>query len=190
MFATVLAAALVICVAGDGIPEFVSSGKCAAVQLQDNFDLRRYAGRWYHTHMIENPYQAVSRCIHSTYEYSDTDYGFKVTTGGFNSNNEYLSLDLKIYPTKEFPAAHMLLDAPSVFAAPYEVIETDYDTYSCVYSCISTGNFKSEFGFVFSRTAQTSGPALQKCASVFQKNGVEFSKFVPVSQTAECVYRS
>ncbi|KAG7177237.1 crustacyanin-A2 subunit [Homarus americanus] len=190
MFRTIIVAALVACVAADGIPSFVTAGKCASVANQDNFDLRRYAGRWYQTHIIENAYQPVTRCINSNYEYSGNDYGFKVTTAGFNPNDEYLKIDFKVYPTKEFPAAHMLIDAPSVFAAPYEVIETDYETYSCVYSCITTDNYKSEFAFVFSRTPQTSGPAVEKCAAVFNKNGVEFSKFVPVSHTAECVYRA
>nr|XP_053635313.1 crustacyanin-A2 subunit [Cherax quadricarinatus] len=190
MFTTVIAAALVACVAADGIPSFVTPGKCASVANQDNFDLRKYAGRWYQTHIIENPYQPVTRCVHSNYDYSESDYGFKVTTAGFNPSDEYLKIDFSVYPTKEFPAAHMLIDAPSVFASPYEVIETDYDTYSCVYSCVTTDKYKSEFGFVFSRTPQTSGPAAEKCAAVFNKNGVEFSKFKPVQQTAECVYRA
>ncbi|ROT83857.1 crustacyanin-A [Penaeus vannamei] len=32
----------------------------------------------------------------------------------------------------------------TVFAAPYEVIETDYDSYSCVYSCIEMSGYKAE----------------------------------------------
>ncbi|XP_071551631.1 crustacyanin-A2 subunit-like [Panulirus ornatus] len=190
MIVTVVSVAFLACVAADEIPSFVKPGKCASVANQDNFDLREYSGRWYITHMIENPYMPMDRCIHSNYGYSSTDNGFKVTTAGFSTKNEYLSMDLDIYPTKEFPAAHMLLDAPSVFASPYEVIETDYDTYSCVYSCISTDNYKSEFGFVFSRFPKTEGLALQKCAEVFNKNGVDFSLFEPVSHTAECVYRA
>ncbi|XP_053635051.1 crustacyanin-A2 subunit [Cherax quadricarinatus] len=189
MFRTVIITALLAGVSAQRIPSFLKPGKCASVANQDNFDLEKYAGRWYQTQVIENPFQPLSRCILSTYDYSKSDYGFKVTTAGFSPDDEYLKIDLKIYPTKEFPAAHMLIDAPSLIASPYEVIETDYDTYSCVYSCISTGNFKAEFGFVFSRTPQTSGPAAEKCAAVFNKNGVEFSKFVPVSQTAECPYK-
>ncbi|XP_063598623.1 crustacyanin-A2 subunit-like [Penaeus indicus] len=67
-----------------------------------------------------------TRCIHSNYDYSDS---------------------------KDF---QMLIDFSSVFAAPYEVIEIDYDSYACVYSCTDTDKYKSEFGFVFSRTPQNS----------------------------------
>ncbi|XP_027238707.2 crustacyanin-A2 subunit [Penaeus vannamei] len=190
MFTTLVAAALVALVSADGIPDFVVPGRCAKVANQDKFDLRRYSGRWYQTQIIDNAYQPYTRCIHSNYDYSDSDYGFKVTTAGFSPNNEYLRLQGKIYPTKDFPAAHMLIDFPTVFAAPYEVIETDYDSYSCVYSCIDWNGYKSEFGFVFSRTPQTSGPANDKCASVFRKNGVDFALFNEVAHTAECVYRA
>ncbi|ROT83832.1 crustacyanin subunit A [Penaeus vannamei] len=181
MFSTLVAATLVALVSADGIPDFVVPGKCAKVANQDKFDLRK---------IIDNAYQPFTRCIHSNYDYSDSDYGFKVTTAGFSPSNEYLRMQGKIYPTKDFPAAHMLIDFPTVFAAPYEVIETDYDSYSCVYSCIEMSGYKAEFGFVFSRTPQTSGPANDKCASVFRKNGVDFSSFSDVAHTAECVYRA
>lgn len=127
---------------------------------------------------MDNAYQPYTRCIHSNYDYSDSFNGFRVTTAGFSPNNEYLRLQGKIYPTKDFPPAHMLIDFPTVFAAPYEVIETDYDSYACVYSCIDTDKYKSEFGFVFSRTPQNSGPAIDRCASVFRRNGVDFSLFM------------
>ncbi|XP_042856892.1 crustacyanin-A2 subunit-like [Penaeus japonicus] len=190
MLTTVVTALLVAVVSADSIPSFVVPGKCANVANQDNFDLRKYSGRWYQTSIIDNPYQPFTRCIHSNYEYSDSDYGFQVTTAGFSPSDDYLKMVGKIYPTKEFPAAHMLIDFPSVIAAPYEVIATDYDSYSCVYSCIAFDSYKAEFGFVFSRTPQTSGPATEKCAAVFRSNGVDFSAFKPVSHTAECVYRA
>ncbi|XP_042855420.1 crustacyanin-A2 subunit-like [Penaeus japonicus] len=190
MLNALVAAALVAVVAADSIPDFVVPGNCAKVANQDNFDLRRYSGRWYQTQIIDNAYQPFTRCIHSNYDYSDSDYGFKVTTAGFSPNNEYLRLQGKIYPTKDFPAAHMLIDFPTALAAPYEVIETDYENYACVYSCIDWDNYKSEFGFVFSRTPQNSGPASDKCASVFRRNGVDFSTFNVVPHTAECVYRA
>ncbi|XP_027233291.2 crustacyanin-A2 subunit [Penaeus vannamei] len=190
MLKALVAAALVALVAADSIPDFVAPGSCAKVANQNNFDLHRYAGRWYQVQIIDIPYQPYTRCIHSDYDYSDSVNGFRVTTAGFSPNNEYIRLQGKIYPTKDFPPAHMLVDFPSAFAAPYEVIETDYDSYSCVYSCIGTDNYKSEFGFVFSRTPQNSASAISRCASVFRRNGVDFSLFSAVPHTSDCVYRA
>lgn len=41
MYTTLLVGAFVACVAGDAIPDFVLPGKCATVNLQSNFDLRK-----------------------------------------------------------------------------------------------------------------------------------------------------
>ncbi|XP_066941258.1 crustacyanin-A2 subunit-like [Macrobrachium rosenbergii] len=186
----ILVAFLVASVAADGLPEFLVPGKCANVKVQSGFDLRKYHGRWYQTEILENPYQPYTKCINSFYDYYDAFDGFKVTTAGFSPKGEHLKLEGKIYPTKEFPTAHMLIDFPTVFAAPYQVIETDYYTYSCVYSCLEWGGYKTEFAFVFSRNPQNGGSATAKCAEVFKRSGIDFSKFVKVPHSAECVYRA
>ncbi|XP_068226194.1 crustacyanin-A2 subunit-like [Palaemon carinicauda] len=186
----ILTAFLVASAAADGLPEFLVPGKCASVNVQDGFDLRKYHGRWYQTEILENPYQPYSKCINSFYGYSDANYGFDVTTAGFNYNNEHLKLEGRIYPTEGFPVSHMLIDFPTVLGFPYQVIETDYYTYSCVYSCLDWNTYKTEFAFVFSRTPQNGGPATARCAEVFKRNGIDFSKFVTVPHSAECVYRA
>ncbi|XP_068226196.1 crustacyanin-A2 subunit-like [Palaemon carinicauda] len=176
--------------ASQALPDFLVPGNCANVKVQDKFDLRRYHGRWYQTEIMENAYQPYTKCINSFYDYSDADYGFRVATAGFSPKDEHLKLEGKIYPTKEFAASHMLIDFPTVMGYPYQVIETDYETYSCVYSCLDWNTYKTEFGFVFSRTPQNGGPATQKCAEVFRRNGVDFSKFLTVPHSAECSYRA
>ncbi|XP_027230095.2 crustacyanin-A2 subunit [Penaeus vannamei] len=186
----VITALLVAVVSADTIPHFVVPGKCANVLVQDNFDLHKYSGRWYQTSIIDNPYQPFTRCIHSNFEYSALDGEFQVITAGSSPSNDYLRMMGKIYPTRDLPAAHMLVDFPATIAAPFQVLATDYHSYSCVYSCIAYDNYKAEFGFVYSRTPQTSGPATDKCAAVFSANGVNVSAFRPVPHGADCVYRA
>lgn len=41
MYTSLLIGAFIACVAGDAIPDFVLPGKCAEVNLQSNFDLRK-----------------------------------------------------------------------------------------------------------------------------------------------------
>lgn len=87
-----------------------------------------------------------------------------------------------------YPALNHTNPFPTAIAAPFQVLATDYHSYSCVYSCIAYDNYKAEFGFVYSRTPQTSGPATDKCAAVFSANGVNVSAFRPISHGADCVY--
>ncbi|ROT83794.1 crustacyanin subunit A [Penaeus vannamei] len=188
-FTTLVAAALVALVSADGIPDFVVPGRCAKVANQDKFDLRRYSGRWYQTQIIDNAYQPYTRCIHSNYDYSDSDYGFKVTTAGFSPTTS-TRLQGKIYPQRTSLLPTCSLISLRYFSPPYEVVETDYDSYSCVYSCIDWNGYKSSSASSSPAPPQTSGPANDKCASVFRKNGVDFALFNEVAHTAECVYRA
>nr|ACL37113.1 crustacyanin-A2 precursor [Panulirus cygnus] len=190
MLTAIFLAAFASCVAADAAPGFVQPGKCAELPIQNNFDLRKYAGRWYQSHAIPNPFEPGTSCLHAYFDYSETLYGFHVSSAGLGAENDYLKLEFDVYPVKEFPAAHMLLDGPTMIAAPFEVVETDYKSYSCVYSCNSMGGYRAEFGFVFTRSLANAGPAAERCAAVFNKNGVEFSRFEPISHPKDCVYRA
>ncbi|XP_066942281.1 crustacyanin-A2 subunit-like [Macrobrachium rosenbergii] len=180
----------VVCEDTPDIPDFLEKGDCAKVGVFPKFDLRRYSGRWYQTEIIKNAYQPYTKCINSFYDYSEPMFGFKVRTAGFSPEGEHKKLEGKIYPTKDFPASHMLIDFPTVMGWPYEVVDTDYDTYSCAYSCVDWNAYKTEFAFVFSRTPENNGPATAKCKAIFNKHGVDFSKFLTVPHTDDCVYRA
>ncbi|ROT83789.1 crustacyanin subunit A [Penaeus vannamei] len=183
MFTTLVAAAPRALVSADGIPDFVVPERCAKVANQDNTPAAGIRPQ-----IIDNAYQPYTRCIHSNYDYSDSDTGFKVTTAGFSPNNEYLRLQGKSTPQGLpcCPHAHRF-SYRYFFAAPYEVIETDYETYSCVYSCIDWNGYKSEFGFVFlpHPTDFRSSEQRQVAPSVFRKNGVDFALFNEVAHTGE-----
>ncbi|XP_066941246.1 crustacyanin-A2 subunit-like [Macrobrachium rosenbergii] len=187
----VVALGLVASVTCDGgLPDFLLAGKCPDVSLQSNFDVRKYAGRWFMTEIIENPYMPMKKCISSKYDLDEREDAFQVTTSGLDVNDEHESLQGKIYHTSRFPKGHLHLDFPGVIGSPYKVIETDYESYSCVYSCIDWSGYKTEFGFVFSRTPENEGDATEKCAEVFEKNGVDFDNFVSVPHSSDCDYES
>ncbi|XP_068226347.1 crustacyanin-A2 subunit-like [Palaemon carinicauda] len=172
------------------IPAFLEKGNCARVNLIPKFDLRKYSGRWYQTDIIKIPYQPYTKCINSFYDYSEPMYGFNVRTAGLSPEGEHLKKEGKIYPTEKFPPSHMLIDFPTVMGYPYEVIDTDYNTYSCVYSCVDWNAYKTEFAFVFSRNPENNGLATSKCKTIFTKYGIDFKKFVAVPHTDDCVYKA
>ncbi|XP_068223784.1 crustacyanin-A2 subunit-like [Palaemon carinicauda] len=169
-----------------GLPDFLLAGKCADVSLQPNFDVRKYAGRWFMTEITENPYLPLKKCVTSKYDLDEEEHGFRVTTSGLDVNWEHKSLQGNVSQTSRSPSAHLHLDFPGVIGSPYKVIETDYENYSCVYSCIDWSGYKTEFGFVFSRTQENWGHATEKCSEVFKKNGVDFNNFVAIPQSSDC----
>ncbi|CAL4106414.1 unnamed protein product, partial [Meganyctiphanes norvegica] len=161
-----------------GVQSFVESGKCPGVTLQDNFNYQQYAGKWFMGYKMDNPFLGdVQKCIQSDYTVSGT--GFSVRTSGQNFNGNNAEQIGEIKSTQEFPPASLSVFFPDTFPANYQVMETDYSSYSCVYSCTTTNNHKSEFGFVFSRTPEGVNSAWTKCGPSFLKNRIDFAKLKP-----------
>jgi len=167
-----------------GVPAATVSGTCPNVKLQQDLDLEKYAGKWYWVSIIENEFLGkLSKCLRSEYKYSSAMVGFKVTTSGQSADGHPLSHTGDIRTTKEFPHASMSIVFEDSFPANYKVIETDYTSYSCVYSCTQTNAFKTEYGFIYSRNLSNNHVAAYNCAKAFKKNGIEFENFKPVDQS-------
>ena len=113
-----------------------------------------------------------------------------MSTAGATPEGRDARMNGAIYPTRDAgkDVSHMLVDFPDTFAAPYVVLDTDYTTYSCVYSCIGWDAYKSEFGFTFSRQPGGGALADQRCARVFAQQGVDYRQFQQVTHDQTCRY--
>ncbi|CAL4065179.1 unnamed protein product, partial [Meganyctiphanes norvegica] len=165
-----------------GVLEFIEDGKCADVGVQPNFDYGKYAGSWYWSFKTDNPFLGdIQKCIKS--ELSQDGEGFNVVTTGktqFDANRQQVG---QYRSTAEFADASMSIFFDGVFPANYRVLETDYDSYSCVYSCTTTSGFKSEFGFIFTRNPKDAQYAFAKCGTQFVSKGINFAKFKEADQS-------
>ncbi|CAL4068564.1 unnamed protein product [Meganyctiphanes norvegica] len=168
-----------------GVPSFVESGKCIDVGVQDNFDYFKYSGKWYMGYKMDNPFLGdLYRCIESDYQYMGPGFkGFKVRTTGRSKSFRKSEINGEIRSTQEFKDASMSVFFPDTFPADYRVIDTDYTSYSCVYSCTTTSNFKSEFGFVFSRKPEDIHKAWMKCGPSYLLNGINYAKLKPTDMS-------
>ncbi|KAK4322316.1 hypothetical protein Pmani_006922 [Petrolisthes manimaculis] len=96
----------------------------------------------------------------------------------------HVELTDTIIPQQPDPA-HMTVTAAGVPAAPYQILETDYRTYSCVYSCLEYFGFRAEFAWVFGRTPTLSTNTRARCHQVLTQINVQSTKMVPVVQGEE-----
>merc|ERR1712002_179021 len=104
---------------GNILPTFLIKGKCPEVTVQNRFDMEAYAGRWFITDMIENPYQPTVKCTNTLFELTDSSFGYQATTSGFTSSNLHVTLKGMVHPTADNPPAHMVLDYPDTPGAPF-----------------------------------------------------------------------
>jgi len=142
-------------------------GQCPAVELQANFDIDQYLGKWYEIFRAESvPFGSDGDC--GAIRYSRKEDGgvdvdnrdYVIATDSFRSD-EY-GID------KSFGEAYCsdwtsgLCHVRFFTLTPwgnYEVLDTDYTTYSIVYSCTTSvgGAFRPRFMWVLTREALVIG---------------------------------
>lgn len=166
------------------IPDFLKWGTCNSVHVQENFDITKYQGAWWESMAVPNHYVVTKSC--AIMNYQQDCYSLNVSTTGLDENNNKVlqtsRLDQGSHP------GDMVVDAPGVPSAPFQVLETDYRNYSCVYSCLGYGFFKVEFTWVFSRTPELSSEDKKRCISAFDKYKIDVSSMKNIKQGKGCPY--
>ncbi|XP_063613025.1 crustacyanin-A2 subunit-like [Penaeus indicus] len=173
-----------------GIPDFLELGDCAKVVLKENFDPVKYAGLWFDIESVPNQYQHTKKCV--TQNYTWTGEYMNVGTRGLTDEDEKVRqgavMHVEDYDVEKPDPAYMTVDASGVPAAPYQIIATDYRTYSCVYSCLEYFGFRAEFAWVFGRTPTLPPSTIARCHKKFTGMGVDPKKMFPIVQGETCPY--
>ena len=117
---------------------------CPEFEPMTGVDLKRYAGRWYEiVRDRATPFELLMSCVTADYSIED-DGTLGVTNSGYRNNNGWSSSNGIASPAGDglkvsFEGMPEIGDEPNYF-----VLDTDYETYSVVYSC---GNFAGLFTF-------------------------------------------
>lgn len=171
-----------------GIPSFLEFGSCADVTLKENFDPVKYSGLWFDIETVPNEYQHTKKCV--TQNYTWTGEQMDVATRGLTVDDTKVRQSAVMLRDDGMDnPASMLVQAAGVPEAPYQIIDTDYRTYSCVYSCLDGyAGFRAEFMWVFSRTPTLSPSRIKYCNDIFTSMDIIPEKMVPVVQEHPCPY--
>ncbi|XP_052238582.1 apolipoprotein D-like [Dreissena polymorpha] len=128
-------------------------GCCPNVKVQENFDIKRYMGRWFEERKFYAEFQAGVTCSFAEYTLQG-DGTVKVNNTGYREmTGNYTSIigQAQILDPRE-PAKLGVRFFPGTPLGNYWVLETDYDQYSIVYSCTQTSRFfNSQFCWILTR---------------------------------------
>ncbi|XP_027221670.1 apolipoprotein D [Penaeus vannamei] len=164
-------------------------GECAEFISKPEFNLPEYLGRWFEVQKFENPFQLGMECVTADYTPIDSS-SINVYNNGVGGDGEFIGIvgnASLIDPN--FPAEFQLNFAGRP-AGRYNVLETDYETFSAVYACTQLDLFKQEFAWVLARTPQLAPDALQQAVDVFAAFNIDVTRFQLTDQGETCVYTS
>ncbi|XP_033762630.1 apolipoprotein D-like [Pecten maximus] len=131
--------------------QIISWGKCPDVPLKKYFDMNKYGGVWYEQASYPAAwYNSASSCGHSSFTLTD-DRSVHITTGGLDGSGEAFTFtgSASIPDNKE--PARLQLRYSRWSTHDYQVIATDYKSFSLVYACSNYVFFRSERVWLLTR---------------------------------------
>ncbi|XP_045172711.2 apolipoprotein D-like [Mercenaria mercenaria] len=190
---TVFRALIIVVVAADGcLGQITQRGKCPFVPTKPDFDVSFYTGRWYEQEKFPAAFEANQVCISADYYLIPTG-GVRVINRGFNVvQNRDVTISGDAVQSPSQPGKLGVRFFPGQPRQPYNILDTDYTTYSVVFSCQeSTRNgYPSNQQFLWVLTRQPWGisPQLRhKLLAKVERFGINTS-YLTRTQQQNCSY--
>merc|ERR1712154_5198 len=173
-------------------------GKCPAIPLISDFSVEKYLGEWYEQLRYPDQFQnAADKCVKATYGPRD-ETSVTVNNTGIEPDGDlwYLSWILgqaeqtepETHPNKLYVSFNFN-PARAARRSNYNVMETDYENYSIVWSCRDNGSFTTEYVWILSRDQQFRETEMfQKVLQIaVEKYGLQTEKVImPIHD--DCTY--
>ncbi|KAK7067093.1 Crustacyanin-C1 subunit [Halocaridina rubra] len=191
LFATLLVVVALASVSADKVPGFVVKGQCPAVDERKLWEEQipqhsKFGGVWYQYALTENPYQLLEQCVLNDYDFNGKS--FDATSTGIDINGNLLKRTGEIAPMP-LGDPHLMVAFENSFPAPLVILESDYDNYACLYSCVNyNSDYFSDFGFIHSRNPTLSDAYLKRCETAFKNIGFDTTRFLKTVQGSQCPY--
>ncbi|XP_049798059.1 apolipoprotein D-like, partial [Schistocerca nitens] len=178
-----LCLAATLSLAAGQVPGF---GGCPVYQPMTNFDLSKYMGTWYEAERMFAVTEAGARCVSATYS-SFPGGQVRVSnqiTNRLTGLTRQLDGEIKmIGKAGEAKLSVKYSSLPVSIDSEYMVLDTDYDTYSIVWSCSSLGPFVNrQNAWIMTRERLAPGPVLQRAYGLLDNFKIRRTFFVKTDQ--------
>jgi len=193
----VIAGLLILGMACLANAQLKSPGTCPTFRVQKNFDVAKYMGRWFEQSKYVNDFQKGQTCPSA--DYTDiTKSGGPVVIDVLNRAKEAGKEELGKAtgnatlgdPDNAEKPAKLVVnfygerksDRIST-TTNYNVIETDYTSYSIIYFCRQAGAEKSEFLWLVTRQRDAPMTLINAMTKKVQDEGIDVTRLTKQIQT-------
>ncbi|XP_022286099.2 apolipoprotein D-like [Crassostrea virginica] len=158
---------------------------CPTTTTKANFNLTRYLGTWYEVYKFKANFENNQKCIQANYQLKP-DGHIRVNNTGVSLSDGTPSTAIgDIYIPDMTDASKLKVKFAA--AAPYGnywVLDTDYDTYTLIYSCTNIlGISHFEFGWILARTRTLPDETIQKLFGIMQGFHINTHHFLKTDQS-------
>ncbi|XP_059490319.1 apolipoprotein D-like [Neocloeon triangulifer] len=164
--------------------QVIINSPCQNVTIEQNFDLPRYLGRWYEYRRFFTFFELNGKCVTATY--SDNLNGTIEVRNYQVDSNTNVSDVIVGYASQNSNTdeGKLIVTFPtSGSEGDYWILDTDYDTFSVVWSCSTSGDQSVQFSWILTREIEPSAATLAVIDSVVAANGLASEKYLVVDQT-------
>nr|WJZ69065.1 apolipoprotein D-like protein 3 [Nilaparvata lugens] len=190
-----LAVAVLSSFYGNAFGQSMGYGSCPNVEALEYFEPEKYVGRWYENERIINTFQLGGSCVTADYTAEKDSYGeptgnILVTNSMTNWRGSKKSISGTAVPLDKSTsdAKYVVIFQGVPTNGSYWVVDTDYKSYSVVYSCTSFwGLFNLKFLWLLTRVPEPSQDVQQKMSSVLKSNGLS-SYLLSKTNQKNCQY--
>merc|ERR1712212_87246 len=160
--------------------QYVKPGPCPEFTTKVDFEVEPYLGKWYESARFDTPDEAGQTCNYA--EYSDRGDGtVGVHNAGLDEEGQFTDISGYVETTDVPGALKLHLDGVPV-AGNYDVLDTDYTTYTSVYSCTQALGYHIEQAWILTRDSAPTMDQLEVARQAFQKWGIDDEQFIATEQ--------
>ncbi|XP_020784747.1 apolipoprotein D-like [Boleophthalmus pectinirostris] len=164
--------------------QVIMPGRCPQPAVQKDFDAARYLGTWFDIKKLPMTFQK-GECSTATYTLQSPG-----VVGVFNKElladgtiNTITGTATALDPSE--PAKLSVSFFENSPPAPYWVLDTDYSSYTLVYSCTDLGIVHTDFAWIMSREPTLSPVTEARLTAKLTAIGVRVDKLVRTVQDEE-----